>query len=160
MVLAALCFAGFLLMVIAQVGYRYFGLSMVFSEDAARLFNLYAVFLGLVMVVYAAGDVRIDLIDRYLAEDGLARRVLAAFYCLAQLVLLAAICYGSYLLMRSNWGWTLPAISFLHQGHLYLAPFLGSALSLMVVLLRLGDRLSRLLTGNAAANATVYEDVR
>ncbi|MES1923962.1 TRAP transporter small permease subunit [Salinisphaera sp. T31B1] len=142
MALSALCFGGFLLMVIAQVGYRYLGISMVFSEDAARLFNIYALFLGLVMIVHAGGDVRIDLIDRYLAPEGAARRGLAVFYALVQVLLLAAICYGSYELMRSNWGWTLPAISFLHQGHIYMAPFIGSALSLLVLALRLPARLS------------------
>jgi TRAP-type transport system small permease protein len=134
MALAALCFAGFIVMVIAQVAYRYLGISMVFSEDAARLLNLYAVFLGLVMIVHAQGDVRIDLIDRFVARGYHARAVLGLFYNLAMALLLAAIVWGSFLLMVSNWGLILPAISFLHQGHLYLAPFVGALLSILVLI--------------------------
>lgn len=134
MALAAVCFAGFLLMVLAQVGYRYLGISMVFSDDAARLFNIYAVFLGLVFVVHADGDVRIDLIDRLFGEDSAARRILKLFYLTLMVCFLTALATGAFLLVRSNWGLTLPAITFLHQGHIYLAPLIGAVLSVGVCL--------------------------
>lgn len=133
MALAAVCFAGFLVMVLAQVFYRYFGVSMIFSEDGARLLNIYAVFLGLVMVVHAEGDVRIDLIDRFLLTGRRRRAALRLVYALVMLALLGAIATGAFLLMKSNWGLALPAIGFLHQGHIYLAPFLGSVLSILVL---------------------------
>jgi TRAP-type C4-dicarboxylate transport system permease small subunit len=153
MALAAICFAGFIVMVIAQVAYRYLGVSMVFSEDAARLLNLYAVFLGLVMIVHAQGDVRIDLIDRVLAERPRARAVFGLFYNLAMALLLAAIAWGSYLLMVSNWGLILPAISFLHQGHLYFAPFIGTLLSIVALADRVRANIE-LLRGRESVRVT------
>ena len=141
MALAAVCFAGFLLMVLAQVFYRYFGVSMVFSEDAARLFNIYAVFLGLVMIVHAEGDVRIDLIDRFFLIGKRSRAVAGLAYGIVMLTLLAAIATGAFLLMRSNWGLSLPAMTILHQGHIYLAPFLGSLLSILVLVEKMRQHL-------------------
>lgn len=137
MALAAICFAGFILMILAQVSYRYLGISMVFSEDAARLLNIYAVFLGLVMVVHKDGDVRIDLIDRFLARNLKLQTILRIGYAFILIALLSAITFGSYLLMKANWGFSLPAIPFLHQGHIYLAPFIGSILSIVVTISKL-----------------------
>jgi len=137
MALAAICFAGFILMILAQVSYRYLGISMVFSEDAARLLNIYAVFLGLVMVVHKDGDVRIDLIDRFLAQKPALQTILRVGYAFILIALLSAISYGSFLLMQANWGFLLPAIPFLHQGHIYLAPFIGSILSIIVTISKL-----------------------
>lgn len=137
MALAAICFAGFLVMILAQVSYRYLGISMVFSEDAARILNIYAVFLGLVMVVHSDGDVRIDLIDRFFAKRAGLQITLRIGYAFITLTLLSAIAYGSYLLMQANWGFALAAIPFLHQGHIYLAPFIGSILSIIVTLSKL-----------------------
>jgi len=137
MALAALCFAGFLLMILAQVGYRHLGLSMVFSEDLARLLNIYAVFLGLVMVVHHDGDVRIDLIDRILTTRPRIAGALRVFNAFVAIVLLSAIAYGSFRLMVSNWGWTLPAVRFLHQGHIYLAPFVGCLLAMILAAAKL-----------------------
>ncbi len=154
MALAALCFAGFLVMVLAQVFYRYFGVSMIFSEDGARLLNIYAVFLGLVMVVHAEGDVRIDLIDRFVLTGPRSLAVLRLAYALIMLVLLAAIATGAFLLMRSNWGLSLPAITFLHQGHIYLAPFLGSLLSIFVLV----EKLRQGLLALAAAQPPKYPE--
>ncbi len=137
MALAAVCFAGFILMILAQVSYRYLGVSMVFSEDAARLLNIYAVFFGLVMVVNKDGDVRIDLIDRFLAKNRKLQTALRVGYAFILIALLSAIAYGSLLLMKANWGFLLPAIPFLHQGHIYLAPFIGSILSIIVTISKL-----------------------
>ena len=136
MALATACFAGFIVMILAQVGYRYLDFSMIYSEDAARLLNVYAVFFGLVMVVHRDGDVRIDLIDRWLtkgASGSSALAVLRIGYSFIMLTFLSAVALGSFLLMRSNWGLSLPAIPFLHQGHIYLAPFAGSLLSIVIV---------------------------
>ncbi|UTW52366.1 TRAP transporter small permease subunit [bacterium SCSIO 12827] len=144
MVLAAFCFAGFLIMILAQVGYRHLDLSMVFSEDAARLLNIYAVFLGLVMVVHQDGDVRIDLIDRLLGSRPRMRAGFRVFQYLVTIVLLSAVAYGSFRLMLSNWGWILPAIRFLHQGHIYMAPFIGCVLATITAAAKLAGALGDL----------------
>lgn len=144
MALAALCFAGFLLMILAQVGYRHLGLSMVFSEDAARLLNIYAVFLGLVMVVHQGGDVRIDLIDRLIGNRPRFHAFFKVFHALVAVILLSAVAYGSILLMQSNWGLSLPAIRFLHQGHIYMAPFIGCLLAGILAASKLAAALSEL----------------
>ena len=151
MALAAVCFAGFLAMVLAQVSYRYLGISMVFSEDAARLFNIYAVFLGLVFVVHADGDVRIDLVDRLVGQDGPARRLLSLLYLILMICFLAALATGAFLLVRSNWGLTLPAIPFLHQGHIYLAPLAGAVLSIAVCVSKLAATLAGLIGSRGVA---------
>lgn len=145
MALASVCFAGFLLMVLAQVTYRYLGISMVFSEDAARLFNIYAVFLGLTFVVHTNGDVRIDLVDRLVGQNSSARRLLELFYLVLMISFLAALATGAFLLVRSNWGLTLPAIAFLHQGHIYLAPLIGAVLSIAVSISKLATVLAELI---------------
>lgn len=154
LVLAALSFLCFILMIVAQVAYRYVGVSMVFSEEAARLCNIYAVFFGLVYVVYSYADVRINLIDALLDANPSLKMAFAAFYLVVALIFLATLSTGSYLLMMSNWSWPLPSIPFLSKGHIYLAPFIGGTVSSLIVLFRL----ARLFKGELPAEL-VMEDV-
>lgn len=135
--LAATFFVLFILMILAQVSYRYLGVSMVFSEEAARLLNVYSVFFGLVFVIYAGADVRINLIDRLLGDRPGLLRALHVFYLAMALTFLTVLTIGSFLLAESNWRWALPSISFLSKGHVYVAPFIGGLLSALIVLYRL-----------------------
>ncbi|WP_226584029.1 TRAP transporter small permease [Acuticoccus sediminis] len=139
--LAAVSFACFIVMILAQVSYRYVGVSMVFSEEAARLFNVYAVFFGLVYVVYASGDVRINLIDAFFDSRPRLAVALSLVYTVLAIIFMAILCVGSWRLMNSNWSWPLPSISFLSKGHVYLAPFIGSVLSLIILVGRVIETL-------------------
>ncbi len=135
--IAALCFGGFVLMILAQVGYRYLGVSMVFSEEAARVLNVYSVFFGLVFVVFASADVRINLIDRFMASRPALRMTLRGLYLVLAAGFFTVLTVGSFLLAQSNWSWPLPSISFMTKGHVYVAPFLGGLMSLIIVLHRI-----------------------
>jgi TRAP-type transport system small permease protein len=135
--LAAVCFALFVLMVLAQVGYRYLGISMVFSEEAARLINVYSIFFGLVFVVHSDADIRINLIDNVFVSHPRIQYVAKIGYLLLTLIFFLVLLTGSYLLMVSNWRWALPSISFLNQGHVYMAPFISCCLSIPIILFRL-----------------------
>lgn len=137
LVIAAICFGVFVLMILAQVGYRYLGVSMVFSEEAARVLNVYSVFFGLVFVVFASADVRINLIDNLLVAHPSLRTAFRAVYLLLAAGFFATLTVGSFLLAQSNWSWPLPSISFMTKGHVYVAPFIGGLMSMIIVLHRI-----------------------
>ncbi|WMS41921.1 TRAP transporter small permease subunit [Acuticoccus sp. MNP-M23] len=136
--LATIAFIGFFVFILAQIGYRYLGLSLVFSEELARLLNLYVVFLGLVVVTVRHGHIRIDILDRMLGNGPLT----AALYRI-QLVLtfifLASVAWGSWSLTAANWPYPLATLHFVPKGAIYLAPFLGAAVGAVVSLLRLAQ---------------------
>ena len=131
--LAALSFAGFFLMIVGQVSYRYLGISLVFSEEAARLLNVYAVFFGLVYVVRAAGDVRINLIDKLIGDRPGVLLGFQVFQFAVMALFLTVLMVGSFLLAETNWRWAMPSMTFLNQGVVYVAPCIGAFLSLVIV---------------------------
>ena len=94
---------------------------------------------------------RIDLVDRLIGAESRERQFLSALYLVLMICFLAAVATGAFLLARSNWGLTLPAISFLHQGHIYLAPFIGASLSIGVCVSKLATVLAGLIEPRGTA---------
>ena len=129
--LVTICFAGFFIAVLAQIAYRYLGINLVFSEELARLLSLYVVFLGLVLVTVRHGHIRIDLLDRILGRNRLTD-TLYRFQLLAAFVFLCALTVGAFQLMVANWPYPLATMSFVSQGTVYLAPFLGGAAAAII----------------------------
>ncbi|MEF2553146.1 TRAP transporter small permease subunit [Aurantimonas sp. A2-1-M11] len=129
--LVTFCFAGFFLAVLAQIAYRYLGINLVFSEELARLLNLYVVFLGLVIVTVRHGHIRIDLLDRLLGRNRLTD-ILYRFQLLAAFVFLCAMTLGAYRLMVANWPYPLATMPWVSQGTIYLAPFIGGAAATVI----------------------------
>jgi TRAP-type C4-dicarboxylate transport system permease small subunit len=141
-ILACLCFALFLLAILAQVAYRYLGFNLVFSEELARMMNVYVVFIGLIVVTRSDGHIRIDLLERMLGEDSRAARVLGILHLLLMFGFLVMVAIGSWQLTVGGWNSRLATISWISHGHVYLAPLVGSTMAAVVVLMRLVDGLA------------------
>jgi len=137
-VLATGAFIGFTAAIISQVCYRYLGFTIVFSEELARFLNIFAVFLGAAVATRVDGHIRIDVIDRFLP----AGRVAAAFrilYLASALVFLLILCAGSWIMVRENWEIKLATMNWLSNGHIYLAPAVGSMLMIMLTIGRIAE---------------------
>lgn len=137
--LACICFAGFLIAILAQISYRYLGISLVFSEEIARMLNVYVVFIGIVAVTRFDGHIKIDLVERYFVNSVAILRIIRTFHLLMALAFFIALAIGSFQLAQSSWGHRLATVSWISHGHVYLAPLIGSVLSIAIVLIRLTD---------------------
>lgn len=133
---ATICFAGFVLAILAQVAYRYLGVSLVFSEELARFLNVYVVFIGLIMITRIDGHIRVDIIDR-LFQGKIAAKILRVMQLLMALIFLLIMTAGAWKLMLANWDYPLATMSWLSQGHIFLAPFVGGLLSAILTVLKL-----------------------
>lgn len=134
-----ICFASFLIAILAQVAYRYLGIPLVFSEEIARMLNVYVVFVGLILVTRTDGHIRIDLLDRVCSKAPSMIHVLRAFHMVTAFIFLVLLAVGSWQLVQSSWNHRLATISWITHGHVYIAPLLGSSLSAIIVLIRLFD---------------------
>lgn len=137
-VLATIAFIGFFVAVLAQIAYRYLGISLVFSEEVARLLNLYVVFVGLVVVTVRHGHIRIDLLDRMFGNGPLTSALYRVQLVLT-FVFLASVAWGSWLLTSANWPYPLATLHFVPKGAIYLAPLIGASLGAVVSVLRLAQ---------------------
>ncbi len=137
-VLATAAFIGFTGAILSQVGYRYLGVSIIFSEELARLLNLYAVFLGAAVATRVDGHIRIDVIDRFISS-GRAAMVFRILYLLAALVFLLILCAGSWIMVKENWEIKLATMDWLSNGHIYLAPAVGSVLMILLTIGRIAE---------------------
>jgi TRAP-type transport system small permease protein len=140
-VLATLSFFGFFAAITAQIMYRYLGLTIIFSEELARLLNIYAVFLGAAVATRYDLHIRIDVIDRLLAGHRNVSRVARFLYYLATLVFLAILGAGSMIMVRENWDLPLATMSWLSSGHIYLAPAIGSVLMFLLTIGKIAELL-------------------
>lgn len=132
-ILATASFIGFFLAVVAQIAYRYLGISIVFSEELARLLNLYAVFLGAAVASRINGHIRIDAIDNLF---GLSRRpwlrsALRIAYQIVAIVFLTVFAIGATRLVSSNWDIPLATMEWLNNGQIYLAAAIGAWLMVL-----------------------------
>ncbi len=134
--LATFAFAGFLCAIIAQVAYRYIGISMVWSEELARLLNVYMVFFGVILVTARRGHLKIDVLERSITSP-LFLRTLRIVHLLLALVFLLCLAYGAYLLTLSSWGHRLATMAWANHGMFYLAPLIGSLLSAALIVLQI-----------------------
>lgn len=138
-VFAACAFFLFLAAILGQVAYRYLGLSLIFSEELARLLNVYVVFIGIIAVTRFDGHVRIDLLERFLKDNVKLRRALRAVHLAGAFLFLVIVAIGAWELTIGGWNYRLATMAWLSQGHIYLAPFIGASISAFVILLRLID---------------------
>lgn len=138
-VLASLSFFGFFAAITAQIMYRYLGVSIVFSEELARLLNIYAVFLGAAVATRYDQHIRIDVIDRLLVNHRATSKVIRFFYYLISLVFLVILGTGSIIMVKENWSLPLATMSWLSSGHIYLAPAIGSVLMFLLTLGKIAE---------------------
>jgi TRAP-type C4-dicarboxylate transport system permease small subunit len=134
--LATFAFAGFLCAIIAQIAYRYIGISMVWSEELARLLNVYMVFFGVILVTARRGHLKIDVLERTITSPAVLR-ILRISHLLLALVFLLCLAYGAYLLTVSSWGHRLATMAWANHGLFYLAPLIGSLLSAALIILQI-----------------------
>lgn len=136
--LATFAFAAFLCAIIAQVVYRYVGISMVWSEEMARMLNVYMVFLGLITVTHRGGHLKIDVLERMISSPR-ALWMLRLIHYLLALAVLICFAWGSYLLMVSSWGHRLASMAWANHGMFYLAPTIGCLLSAVLIIFKILD---------------------
>lgn len=143
--LATFAFGGFLCAIIAQVTYRYLGISMVWSEELARLLNVYMVFFGLILVTARRGHLKIDILERSVTSP-IFLRVLRVVHLLLALIFLLCLAYGAYLLMIASWGHRLATMAWANHGIFYLAPLIGCLLSAVIIL---GQLIEEFISSNS-----------
>lgn len=134
--LSTLAFAGFLIAILAQVAYRYLGVTMVWSEEMARLLNVYMVFFGLIVVTFRADHLKIDILERTISSPSILKTLRIVHLALAFIFLLV-LTYGAYLLTISSWGQRLSTMAWANHGMFYLAPLIGCSVSSLLVALQL-----------------------
>lgn len=149
-IFATASFIGFFLAVVAQIVYRYLGVSIVFSEELARLLNLYAVFLGAVVASRLDAHIRIDAIDNLLGLS-YRPRLRAGLHILYQLtaaVFLSVFAIGATRLVGANWDIPLATMDWLNNGHIYLAASIGAWLMVVLAVGRIIEIAAGLAGGN------------
>lgn len=124
---ATLAFIGFFVAVCAQVIYRYLGLAIVFSEEAARLLNIYAVFIGALAAFMSAAHIRIDIIDRVAHRGRWGPQILAVLYDLLFVLFAIVFGIGSFSMLLGNWNVPLATIGGLDSWVFYLPAVIFSA---------------------------------
>ncbi|WP_194135935.1 TRAP transporter small permease subunit [Salipiger mangrovisoli] len=133
---ATFAFAGFLCAIIAQVAYRYAGISMVWSEELARLLNVYMVFFGLILVTADGGHLKIDILERSIRSPEALRLLRVAHRVLA-LVFLLCLAWGGVKLTLSSWAHPLATMAWANHGMVYLPVVIGALLSAALLVLQL-----------------------
>ncbi|MCJ8141022.1 TRAP transporter small permease [Falsirhodobacter halotolerans] len=151
-VVASLCFGLFLLAILAQVAYRYLGVNLIFSEELARLLNVYVVFVGVIVVTRSDGHIRIDLVERALAHRPALCRAMTIVQRALSLAFLLLVAWGAWHLMQGGWSSRLSTMQYLSQGHIYLAPCLGASLSALLMALRLIEECAGIAALRGAAS--------
>ncbi|EPX76805.1 hypothetical protein Salmuc_04691 [Salipiger mucosus DSM 16094] len=133
--MATLAFVGFFAAILAQIAYRYLGISLVFSEELARLLNVWVVFLGLIAVTVRHDHIRVDLLDRTFGNSP-ATTFLYRVQLLLTALFLASVTWGAFHLTTSNWAYPLATLP-IPRGAIFLAPCLGAGFGVMVSVLKL-----------------------
>ncbi|MBS4021113.1 MAG: TRAP transporter small permease subunit [Dethiobacter sp.] len=126
----------FLIAVVLQVFYRYvLKMPLRWSEQAARYLNMYAMFLGAVLVTINRNHLGVDLIfgllDRFNRK---AKLIYAIFINLVIALVLPSLIYGSFYMARDQWSIPLTTMRFLSLGQMYLALLLPASLMLLLTL--------------------------
>ncbi|MCA0941855.1 TRAP transporter small permease [Salipiger pacificus] len=134
--IATFAFAGFLCAIVAQVAYRYAGISMVWSEELARLLNVYMVFFGLILVTADGGHLKIDILERSIRSPEALRLLRCAHRVLA-LVFLLCLAWGGLQLTRSSWDHPLATMAWANHGMFYLPVVIGALVSAALLVLQL-----------------------
>lgn len=155
-VLATISFFGFFAAVVAQVAYRYLGISIVFSEELARLLNLYAVFLGAVVATRIDAHIRIDVIDHFVGRLPRLFAALRIVYLAGAIVFLCVFAIGASRLVVDNWDIPLASMDWLNNGHIYLSAAIGAWLMALISL----GRIAEIALGIPGKPATVGEAAR
>ena len=137
--LASISFFCFFAAITAQIMYRYLGFTIIFSEELARLLNIYAVFLGAAVATRYDQHIRIDVIDRFLVGHRDISKVFRFLYYFVSLVFLFILGAGSMIMVKENWGLPLATMSWLNSGHIYLAPAIGSVLMFLLTFGKIAD---------------------
>lgn len=135
--------------VFMQVVFRYvIGISVPWTEEAARYFNIWAVFLGGAVAVAHDAHLKVTfLLDRL---RGVARAIAQAFILIAIAILDVIILLGSYQLIQLNWrlmATTLPV----PVGVLYLSVFIYAVFALGFGALLLWQQLRAIVRGGRQA---------
>jgi TRAP-type C4-dicarboxylate transport system permease small subunit len=138
---ATFAFAGFLCAIVAQVIYRYIGISMVWSEEVARLLNVYMVFFGLILVTANNGHLRIDILERSFGSPTLLRGLRVLHLSLA-LVFLLCLAWGGTKLTLSSWDHRLATLAWANHGMFYLPVVIGTLVSSALIILKLVPELA------------------
>lgn len=132
--MASLSFLGFIVAITLQIIYRYLGVSIIFSEELARLLNIYAVFLGAVVATRYDFHIRIDVIDKLFLRYRALATGFRIFYQAVGLLFYVILGIGSFIMVKENWELPLATMSWLNSGHVYLAPAIASVLMFVLTL--------------------------
>jgi TRAP-type transport system small permease protein len=132
--MASISFLGFIVAITLQIIYRYLGVSIIFSEELARLLNIYAVFLGAAVATRYDFHIRIDVIDRLFLRHRALAKCFHIFYQTVALLFFVILGTGSFLMVKENWDLPLATMSWLSSGHIYLAPAIASVLMFLITI--------------------------
>lgn len=109
---------------------------MMWSEELARLLNIYMVFFGIVVVTFRGAHLKIDVLERIVTSRPVLRALRTLHLALA-LVFLLCLSYGAWKLTASSWGYRLSTMAWANRGMFYLGPLIGCSLSSVVLAFQL-----------------------
>lgn len=136
--IAVAAFIGFFVCIVAQVMYRYLGVNLTWSEELARVLNIWTVFLGAAVVYRQEEHIRIDIIDRFLIHKN--KKIKTAFALFADvfcLLFVLVLLTGSLVMAVSTWDVYLSSLTGWRTSYLYFAPALGAFFMLLYIIIRM-----------------------
>jgi TRAP-type transport system small permease protein len=118
--LAALLFAGTLLLVAVQIVCRFvLSLSVPWTEEVSRLVFVWLAFIGASLGVREGSMIVIDTLP--LAIGPPWQRVMGPLVHLVSIAIIAFLFHGSLILVESVWPTTLSTVDWISNGWIYLA---------------------------------------
>jgi TRAP-type C4-dicarboxylate transport system permease small subunit len=122
-------------LIILQIGYRYFHLSLPWTEEMARISLIWSVFLGSAVALIKRDHIRVDIVDRHLSVQGKKIYDLVTDF----LILLFSIvwCIGAFEVFVRNQNISLVTLDFSVGNSFYLPTLISSGLIIIVLVLRI-----------------------
>lgn len=143
--IATTLFLLFFAALILQVVFRYFLRSpLVWTEELAKLLNVWIVLLGSAIAVKDDNHINVDLLNNIIAKFGNKTKI--AFYIitkiLAPVTLILVLLKGSFVMMVQEWSLKFTTLP-ISQGLIYMPLFISSIIMLIFLL----ENLMKILKG-------------
>jgi len=129
--------AFFLLIIIIslQIGYRYFGLSLPWTEELARISLIWSIFLGSIVALIQRDHIRVEILDSYLSDFGL--KIYNIIIDILSLIFVSFWSIGAYSTFINNQNISLVTMNFSTGNAFYLPAFMVSILMIILLILRI-----------------------
>ncbi|WP_332696733.1 TRAP transporter small permease [Halalkalibacter lacteus] len=109
----------FFIAIIIQVITRYFGISVIWTEEVANYSFIWAIFMGAAVMVNRKDHFNFDLLEKKL--KGKARVTLSLVIDSILLLFCAALCFYSFTALTSFWNYNWVTLPSIKMGYVWLS---------------------------------------